>query len=96
MKRFDLFEDIDLTNEEREYFEVNKEASDIMIEIIKKRIELKIAKKDFAKMIGISQRQLLNYENFETTPKLDILIKMLRIVGLKLEIKKIRKVKCND
>lgn len=96
MKGFDLFEGIELTDEEKEYFEVNKEASDIMIEIIKKRTELKIAKKDFAKKVGISQRQLLNYETFETTPKLDVLIKMLKVLGLKLEIKKIRKVKGND
>lgn len=85
-KEFDLFDGVEMSKEDKEYFTLQKQVSKLMTFIISERVKQNISRKDFAKAIGVSVRQLQNYENFKSVPKVDVLLKMLNILGFIMEI----------
>ena len=81
---FDLFEGIELTEEEKKYFDIQKQISDIVVRLIKKRVELNLSQRDLAELTGIKQPMIARIENMETTPRIDTLVKIATALNLHL------------
>ena len=87
-KVFDVFEGIDLTSEEIQFYDFKKEVSNYIIELIKRRIELKMSQRDLAEKTGIKQPMIARIESFDTVPRLDTLLKITKALDLKLSFEK--------
>lgn len=61
----------------------------IVSALIKKRTELGISQRALAAQCHIPQSSVARIESFKTTPKLDTLMKLMRPLGLKLEVSSI-------
>ena len=60
--------------------------SAIVSSVIQKRRELGISQRALAEECHISQSSVARIESFKTTPKLDTLMKLMRPLGLKLQV----------
>lgn len=90
--KFDLLEDIDLTSEEREYFDEQNDVSEIIIKLIKRRIDLKMTQRELAEKTGIKQPMIARIETFDSIPRLDTLVKIARELNLKIDFDKTVKI----
>ncbi len=63
-----------------------EELASIVSSLIAKRTELGISQRDLAAECGLPQSSVARIESFKTTPKLDTLLKMMRPLGLKLQV----------
>lgn len=63
-----------------------EEVTSIVSSLIAKRTELGISQRDLAAECGLPQSSVARIESFKTTPKLDTLLKMMRPLGLKLQV----------
>ena len=79
---------VNLTNEEKEYFELQEQISDLLIVMIGRRIDLKMSQREFAKACGIKQPMIARIERMDATPRIDTLIKMCNALGLRIVIEK--------
>ncbi len=70
----------------RDNMENIEELADIVSSMIAKRIELGISQRDLAAECGLPQSSIARIESFKTTPKLDTLLKMMRPLGLRLQV----------
>lgn len=61
----------------------------IVSALSKKRTELGISQRALAAQCHIPQSSVARIESFKTTPKLDTLMKLMRPLGLKLEVSSI-------
>lgn len=66
-----------------------EELTTIVSALITKRTELGISQRDLAAECGLPQSSIARIESFKTTPKLDTLLKMMRPLGLKLQVSSI-------
>ena len=87
-KEFDLFENINLTEENEKYFDEQKEVSRYIIKLIKRRIELKMSQRDLAEKTGIKQPMIARIESFYSTPRFDTLLKIVKALGLNIDFVK--------
>ena len=87
-KEFDLFKNIELTLEDKKYFEQQNMISDLIIKLIKRRMELKLSQRAVAEKTGIKQPMIARIENFETMPRLDTIVKIANALELKLDYAK--------
>jgi transcriptional regulator with XRE-family HTH domain len=85
---FDLFEGINLSEDDKKYFNEQKEVSNYIIKLIKRRIELKMSQRDLAKKTGIKQPMIARIERFDTTPRFDTLLKIANALDLRLDFEK--------
>ena len=83
-----VFGNIELTNEEKEYFELQEQISDLLIVMIGRRIDLKMSQREFANLCGIKQPMIARIERMDATPRIDTLIKMCNALGLRIVIEK--------
>lgn len=60
--------------------------SAIISSVIQKRMELGISQRALAAECHIPQSSVARIESFKTTPKLDTLMKLMRPLGLKLQV----------
>ncbi len=63
-----------------------EELASIVSSLIAKRTELGISQRDLAAECGLPQSSVARIESFKTTPRLDTLLKMMRPLGLKLQV----------
>ncbi len=70
----------------KEDIENIEELTSIVSSLIAKRTELGISQRDLAAECGLPQSSIARIESFKTTPKLDTLLKMMRPLGLKLQV----------
>lgn len=84
MNKFDVLENLELSSEEKKYFDEQKEISNIIIKLVKRRMELKMTQRELATKSGIKQPMIARIESFDTVPRIDTLVKILK--ALKLEI----------
>ena len=84
---FVLFEGINLSEDDKKYFNEQKEVSNYIIKLIKRRIELKMSQRDLAKKAGIKQPMIARIERFDTTPRFDTLLKIANALDLRLDFK---------
>lgn len=63
-----------------------EELTAIVSSLIAKRTELGISQRDLAAECGLPQSSIARIESFKTTPKLDTLLKMMRPLGLRLQV----------
>ena len=63
-----------------------EELASIIGALIEQRQELGITQRDLAALCGIPQSSVARIESFNTTPKLDTLIKIMKPLGLKLTV----------
>ena len=82
--KFDLFDNIQLNEKEKEFFNVNKQFSNVIVEIIKKRLELNMTQRELAEKTGIKQPMIARIEKFDSVPRLDTLIKILDALDLNI------------
>lgn len=66
-----------------------EELTTLVSALITKRTELGISQRDLAAECGLPQSSIARIESFKTTPKLDTLLKMMRPLGLKLQVSSI-------
>ena len=66
-----------LDPEEKEEIEV---ISRLVIEIIKRRYEMGLSQRDLAKLAGIKQPAIARFETLGSIPRLDTLIKILKVL----------------
>ncbi len=90
-----VFGDINLTAEEKEYFELQEQISHLLIKIIGRRIDLNMSQRDLAQKCGIKQPMIARIERMDATPRIDTLIKICNALDLKIEIKPSNKGKDN-
>ena len=79
---------INLTDEEKSYFDLQEQVSDLLIEIIGRRMDLNISQRDLAQKCGIKQPMIARIERMDATPRIDTLIKICNSLGLKIVIEK--------
>lgn len=87
-KKFDLLENIKLTNEDKEYFKYSDMVNEIIIQIITRRLNLNMSQRDLAKITGIKQPMIARIEKFDSIPRLDTIVKMAYALGLSITFKK--------
>lgn len=75
-----------IDSESRHDMEQIEELSSIVSSIIKRRNELGISQRALAEQCGIPQSSVARIEAFKTMPKLDTLLKLMRPLGLKLQV----------
>lgn len=63
-----------------------EELTTIVSSLITKRTELGISQRALAAECDLPQSSVARIESFKTTPKLDTLLKLMRPLGLKLQI----------
>lgn len=63
-----------------------EELSSIVSSIIKRRNELGMSQRTLAEQCRIPQSSVARIESFKTMPKLDTLLKLMRPLGLKLQV----------
>lgn len=78
------FDEKVLTLEEKEYFEIQKDVSNLIIHLIKRRLELNLSQRDLAKMTNIKQPMIARIESGDTIPRLDTLIRIIKALDLEL------------
>lgn len=72
-----------LEPEEKEEIEI---ISKLVTEVIERRIELGLSQRDLAALSGVKQPAIARFETLGTIPRLDTLIKILKALGLKINI----------
>ena len=82
-----LFDENALTVEERKYFEIQKDVSNLIIRLIKRRVELNLSQRELAKMTNIKQPMIARIESVDTIPRVDTLFKIIRALNLELTFK---------
>lgn len=87
-KKFDLLENIKLTNEDKEYFKYSDIVNEIIIQLITRRLSLNMSQRDLAKITGIKQPMIARIEKFDSIPRLDTIVKMAYALGLSITFKK--------
>lgn len=65
-----------------------EEQAEIVTAIIKRRNELGMSQRDLSALCGIPQSSVARIESFKTSPNLSTLVKILRPLGLKINISK--------
>lgn len=85
---FDLFEDLNLTEDERKVFDSRRETSTIIAKIIKRRMDLKMSQRDLAIKTGIKQPMIARIENGDSVPRIDTLIRIANELNLKIVFEK--------
>ena len=60
--------------------------TEIVPSVIKRRTEMGISQRDLAAECNIPQSSVARIESFKTTPKLDTLMKLMRPLGLTLQV----------
>ena len=75
-----------IDSESRHDIEQIEELSSIVSSIIKRRNELGISQRALAEQCWIPQSSVARIESFKTMPKLDTLLKLMRPLGLKLQV----------
>ena len=86
-----LYEILDLTSEEKEWFLLQEKVSHLLINIIGRRLDLNMSQRDLAEKCGIKQPMIARIERFDATPRIDTLIKICDALGLRIKIEKIEK-----
>lgn len=86
---------LELTKEEKEYFKLQEQVSNLLIEIIERRIDLKMSQRDLAQKCEIKQPMIARIERMDAIPRIDTLIKICNALDLKIEIKPNNKGKDN-
>lgn len=66
--------------------EIIEELTSLISSIIAKRNELGMSQRDLAAECGLPQSSVARVESLKTVPKLDTLLKLMRPLGLKLQI----------
>ena len=82
-KKFNLFENIELSEEDKEYFKFSNMVNEVIIQLITRRIELNMSQRDLAKISGIKQPMIARIEKFDSIPRLDTIVKIAYALGLK-------------
>lgn len=67
-------------------FEEIEIISKLVTEVIERRIELGLSQRDLATISGVKQPAIARFETLGTIPRLDTLIKILKALGLKINI----------
>ncbi len=75
-----------IDSESQHDIEQIEELSSIVSSIIKRRNELGISQRALAEQCGIPQSSVARIETFKTMPKLDTLLKLMRPLGLKIQV----------
>lgn len=83
-----VFGNLELTKEEEEYFDLQEQVSDLLIEIIGRRMDLNMSQRDLALKCGIKQPMIARIERMDATPRIDTLIKICNSLGLRIVIEK--------
>lgn len=68
---------------EKEEIEI---VSKLVAEVIERRLELGLSQRDLAALSGVKQPAIARFETLGTIPRLDTLIKIMKALGLKLNI----------
>ena len=87
-KKFDLFEGIELSKDEITYFDEKQEMINIIIELIKRRLALKMSQRELAKKTVIKQPMIARIERFDSIPRLNTIIKLAYALDLKIDFNK--------
>ncbi len=83
---FDLLDGINLSDEDKKYYKDKRKVNNIIISIIKRRIDLGMSQRDLALKSGIKQPMIARIEKFDNIPRLDTLLKLLDALDLTLTI----------
>lgn len=86
-KEFDLFNNIDLSDADKEYFKFSDMVNEIIIQLITRRLSLNMSQRDLAKITGIKQPMIARIEKFDSIPRLDTIVKMAYALGLSITFK---------
>ena len=85
-EKFDLLDGINLSDEDKKYYKDKRKVNNIIISIIKRRIDLGMSQRDLALKSGIKQPMIARIEKFDNIPRLDTLLKLLDALDLTLTI----------
>lgn len=83
---FDLFDGLELTNDEKKELELSDQISKMIIKMTEKRIALGMSQRDLANVSGIKQPMIARIEKFDVVPRLDTIIKIANCLDLTFDI----------
>lgn len=72
-----------LEPEEKEEIEI---ISKLVTEVIERRIEMGLSQRDLARLSGVKQPAIARLETLGSIPRLDTLVKILKVLGLKINL----------
>lgn len=81
---FDSYENIDFTDNEKKFFSEQEKISKLIIQMVKRRVELNLSQHDLAKLSGIKQPMIARIERMDSIPRLDTIIKLFEALDLNL------------
>lgn len=87
-KRFDIFDGLELTAEEKDYYDNADKVIDIIAQMVSTRIKLNISQRKLAEMTGIKQPMIARIERYDSIPRLDTLVKIASALGITLSFNK--------
>ena len=58
----------------------------MVTEVIERRIEMGLSQRDLATLSGVKQPAIASFETLGSIPRLDTLVKILKALGLKINI----------
>ena len=83
---FNLFDNIQLTEKEKNVIDVNNNISSLIIKMINRRKELNISQRDLAFISGIKQPMIARIERLSVIPRIDTLVILARALNLRLDL----------
>lgn len=73
-------------DDERKEMEAIEDMSSLITSIIKQRNALGISQRELASMCGIPQSSVARIEACRTTPKIDMLLKIIQHLGMRISL----------
>lgn len=81
-----LLENINLTKEQKKELEEYEKISDIIVTLIRQRINRNITQRELAELTNIKQPMIARIESLNTIPRLDTLTKIASALKCKITI----------
>lgn len=72
------------TDNEKKFFSEQEKISKLIIQMVKRRVELNLSQHDLAKLSGIKQPMIARIERMDSIPRLDTIIKLFEALDLNL------------
>ena len=85
-KILDLVNNSNISEKEKRDYEISFIISDIIAELVTRRLELNISQRTLAKMTGIKQPMIARIEQFEVTPRIDTIVNISKALDYELKV----------
>lgn len=79
-----ILDELDLSKDENDYLDTFDKTYKVIIELVKRRIDLNLSQRDLSKLCGIKQPMIARIEKLETIPRIDTLVSIAKALKMNL------------